>query len=109
MGAFNVVKVERTCPSCNETVELRVQFKYGDTWQYEYRIGDRLRWGGNDTGKPGAKRVVVYGIDEHCPYCGLEEGDYEVWLENDVIVSVQPSTGAYDFVNTQEVYIVVEQ
>ena len=45
MGAFNTLKAVATCPRCRATVAIQIQFKYGDTWQYEYAIGDSLRWG----------------------------------------------------------------
>ena len=40
------------CSNCHQTVEKAIQFKYGDCWQHDYTIGDRLAWGGNDRGNP---------------------------------------------------------
>src|SRR5687767_13529501 len=86
MRAFNVVTSVQLCSVCGEQVELRVAFKYGDVWQYEYRLGDKLGWGGNQRGKPGARKVVVDGANEACPRCGASPDDnYEVWLEGDAI------------------------
>lgn len=48
MGAFNTVQTSHTCPSCDAKVDTDVQFKFGDTFQYEYSVGDTIRWGGND-------------------------------------------------------------
>ncbi len=108
MSAFNTVKVEHKCASCGHLVELSVQFKYGEVWQYEYEIGDRLKWGKNNIGQPGNKRVVVDGAAERCPVCHAEGADYEVWLEDDRIVSVQPACGRYDFAACHQTFIVVE-
>ena len=106
MGAFNTVEILEKCPGCNEEVNLEVQFKYGDTYQHHYRIGDVITWGGNDIGKPACTRVVVSGY-EVCPMCEAEL-EYEVWLEKDRIVAVQPATGTYDFVSISRGYIVIE-
>ena len=110
MSAFNTVRLTQACPTGNHIGEFEVQFKYGDCWQYEYRLGDKLKWGGNDNGKPGHKRVVVDGVG-YCSKCGpeAEYPDYEVWLEHDQIVSVRPACGQYDFVNSPDTYIVVEE
>lgn len=80
MGAFNTVGCHLACPNCGATATLRIQFKYGDSWQYEYEVGDRIRWDGNDNGAPGAKRVVVDGVTESCPRCGFGRG-----LQEDLI------------------------
>lgn len=109
MGAFNTVSAKQSCPSCNKINEVAIQFKYGDTWQIKYQLGDRLKWGGNDTGEPGAKRVVLDAIAEDCPACGAEGKDCEVWIEEDRIASIRPVSGKYDFVKNHESYIVIEQ
>jgi hypothetical protein len=107
MGAFNTVEISERCPCCKEEVNLEVQFKYGDTYQHHYKVGDVITWGGNDRGKPGRSKVVVYGFAV-CPICDAEL-EYEVWLESDRIVAVKPATGTYDFVSEGLTYIVVEE
>lgn len=97
MGAFNTLVLKQACPACGRKIELRIQFKYGDTWQYEYSLGDLVRWGGNDIGRPGQKHVVVDGVAEDCPACDHELPDYEVHIENDCIARVVPQAGRYDF------------
>lgn len=98
MGAFNVVTAAARCPACSQQVTVRVQFKYGDTWQHEYRVGDSLTWGGNDVGVPGRGRVVVDGVAERCRQCGNDdEWNFYVFVERDVIVAVEPATGEYRF------------
>ncbi|BBH22961.1 hypothetical protein Back11_43060 [Paenibacillus baekrokdamisoli] len=37
-------------------------------WDYEYFINDEIKWGGNDTGKKGLKKVVD-GVAEPCEKC----------------------------------------
>jgi hypothetical protein len=109
MGAYNTVTLDQVCPSCHNRVEVRIQFKYGDTWQYSYQLGDRLTWGGNSIGEPGAKQVVADGaVEGTCPVCKYEWPDYEVWIEDDRIVDVRPASGLHDFVTIQESYIVLQ-
>lgn len=109
MSAFNVVTITTACPGCQQSVAIRVQFKYGDTWQHEYEVGDRLNWGGNDIGKPGHKRVVVDGAAEKCPSCAYDpECDFYVFVEHDVIVSIEPASNRYDFALTGKTYIILE-
>lgn len=104
MGAFNTVRILGTCPSCKNEVNLEVQFKYGDVWQHHYQIGDVIKWGGNDIGKPALRKVIVEGFAV-CPTCDSEL-DYEVWLENDKIVAIKLASGTYDLASSPEVYSV---
>jgi len=109
MGAFNVVTATVVCRHCDTEVPVRVQFKYGNTWQYEYQVGDILKWGGNAIGKPGKRRVIVDGIAESCPKCSYdEEWNFYVLIEHDVIIAVEPATGRYDLPNAGEPYVVLE-
>ncbi|MGH9155738.1 MAG: hypothetical protein ACRD1K_07905 [Acidimicrobiales bacterium] len=77
------------CPNCGETSEKRIQFAYGDTWQLEYQVGERLGWGGNDKGVPGAARVIVRGFAEDCADCGSGE-EFDILVENDVLMGATP-------------------
>jgi len=79
MGAYNTVDVVRLapCPRCGDTGLVAVQFAYGDTQQYSYKIGDLIRWGGNDIGEFTQKSVRILGTPEYCRKCGFEvEGEY---------------------------------
>ncbi|WP_291913996.1 hypothetical protein [Chitinophaga sp. CB10] len=71
MGAFNVLIAEVLCPDCTKKHDGRIQFKFGNTWQLIYQVGDIIKWGGNDIGNSDLKKVKVYGIIESglCPYC----------------------------------------
>lgn len=115
MGAFNTLIAELHCPRCGQAFEDRVQFKYGDTWQFEYRLGDTLRWGGSDFGKPGAKKVVVDGCPENgCPECGLGATaqrpfwDLYVMVLDDVLSAVETTDGRFAFDSERGEYVVVE-
>ena len=110
MSSFNVLIANIKCPNCENTYEGRVQFKYGDTWQLEYRIGDKLKWGGNEIGKPSAKKVKVYGILESdtCPVCAGENknNEFDILVEDGVIVGVSKLIN-YDYQDEGK-YIVLE-
>src|SRR5262245_49521167 len=87
MSAFNTMLSEQTCPQSGTPSLWRVQFKYGEVWQHEYRVGDQLVWGKNSIGKPGARRVVVDAVAEPCTNCGYDPGDFYVLVENDRIAA----------------------
>jgi hypothetical protein len=91
MSAFNIVRARAECPNCHRSLEQGIQYKYGDTWQIEYVIGDQIRWGGNDIGLRRAKRVRVAGSGEKCPSCGFVGADFLVVIENDVLTRVEPA------------------
>jgi hypothetical protein len=109
MGAFNTVRGRVECPSCRNNVEVVAQFKYGDTWQHEYLVGDRLKWGGNQIGQPGAKRVIVDAVAEKCTRCGYQ-GEWNLYLivENDVVTGLIPASGKYDFGREPNTFVVEE-
>jgi hypothetical protein len=108
MGAFNTVIVDLNNPASGSPTKLRIQFKFGETRQHIYHIGDTLKWGGNDIGPPDARYVVVDGAVEGDPPPGIGE-DFEVYIKDGVIEKVQPSTGKFDFVNSEDTYIILEQ
>lgn len=88
MGAFNTLIANTTCPVCGTNANFELQFKFGNTWQYQYEIGERLRWGGNDIGTPGYKQVLVEAIGGPCPHCGTGYIDFDIVVQSDVIVGV---------------------
>ena len=104
MGAFNTITAPVACPNCGVVSEFEVQFKYGDVWQHHYRVGDPLRWGGNDVGQPGFQEVVVEGIGGPCPACGEKFLDFDVVMIADHTAEIRPTptprpaTGAEGFV-----------
>lgn len=94
MGAFNTLITDITCCNCKSIFNLKLQFKFGDTWQLEYRIGDHIKWGGNNIGEPNLPKVIVYGIAESstCLTCGYTHSDeYDFLIKNDYIVQINPT------------------
>jgi hypothetical protein len=66
------------------------QFKFGGKWQYDYRPGDALRWGGNDEGDPGEPLVFAECTPEPCPRCGddIDSDAFRLRIEHDRLISV---------------------
>ena len=87
MSAFNVLQTRVTCPSCTNVQQADIQFRYGDTWQHTYVVGDRLRWGGNDVGEDGFRLVLVDGAGPPCA-CGTYL-DCEIRITDGVISGIQ--------------------
>jgi len=106
MGTFNTVVSELICPSCELDVTLQAQFKYGDVWQHEYRIGDKLKWGANNIGQLG-ENVVVDGAGDVCPRCQYDMNDLEIWIIEGIIQKVVLSSGEFDFSSQEENYSVL--
>src|SRR5690348_4189005 len=109
MGAYNTVSGTLACPSCGDEVDIVVQFKYGNTWQFEYKIGEKLRWGGLDVGEPGRGHVVADGIVEQaCPKCRMRK-EWNVYLhvENNRITRIENANGRFDFAKLGSNYVVV--
>jgi hypothetical protein len=109
MSAFNTVSADLVCPSCGASAAVTVQFKYGNTWQFHYSVGDILKWGGNDVGERGRRHVVVDGVVEGaCPNCRVSvEWDAYVHVKDDRIVRVAAADGEFDFVKAEANYIVI--
>lgn len=91
MSAFNTVSVQTVCPVCRAETVFEVQFKYGDTWQYQYKIGDDIRWDGNDYGKKSSGIVRVEGIGRPCPNCAAKYVSFIVTVIDNKIASVEPA------------------
>jgi hypothetical protein len=108
MSAFNTVVVSHIDPETGQAIPLRIQFKFGDTWQHEYQVGDRIKWGGNDIGPQDAKYVVVDGALEGLAPEGVSD-DFEVHIRDGVIEKIVPASGDFDFVAAPDTYIVLEQ
>ncbi|MGW3135839.1 hypothetical protein [Streptomyces sp. NPDC001139] len=88
MGAYSMAVVPRLhgCPGCGDEGAMTLQFHFGHTFQDTYRIGERLKWGGNDKGTPGQERAEVIGYQEACGGCGLDEDrEYVLVFEHDVL------------------------
>jgi len=94
MGAFNILNVEKNCPNCGKNTTTRIQFKFGETWQLEYKIGDKIIWGLNNKVEQGLDKVYVYGVLENakCAYCevSIAKTTYDILIMKGVIIGVRP-------------------
>jgi len=89
MSAFNLVSSKNICPVCGELGDFLVQFKFGNTWQLKYKVGDFIKWGGNDIGTPGIRRVRVEGIGGPCPHCKTDNFEFDIFVSEDRIECVK--------------------
>jgi len=108
MGAFNILLTEISCSNCHTKYQGRIQFKFGSTWQNEYYIGDKVKWGGNDIGTPNISKVKVYGIleDEKCPNCKQknENKEFDIIVEADKISKVKILKDTRDYLANEGNY-----
>jgi hypothetical protein len=88
MSAFNTIQDEANCPSCGARGIFEVQFKYGNTWQLHYQLGDTLRWGGNDIGVFTTKKVAVEGIGDKCTACGHDMLEFDLMIVGNVLTEL---------------------
>ncbi|MCI0631310.1 MAG: hypothetical protein L0Y44_11735 [Phycisphaerales bacterium] len=102
MGAFNTVRLQWRDAKTGQYRDINVQFKYGDTWQHEYEVGDVLLWGGNDIGEPDSKHVVASGYLENPDALPGTPEEFEVHVVGGAIAKVIPDTGRFDFVKARE-------
>jgi hypothetical protein len=110
VSAYNTVAMaaEEKCPRCKSLIRRRVQFKYGDTWQHDYLIGDRISWGGNDVGEP-AGLAMALGYPEDCPVCGFDLGGvFDVIFRDGIIEDVVPGNTRRYIEADNGSYLIVE-
>jgi hypothetical protein len=91
MGAFNTLDAVAVCPKCENPAQFNLQFRFGDTWQHNYKLLDNVSWGGNDVGRPGLKRVIVHAYGNPCPHCKTALPEFEITVVRDQLVSVSPT------------------
>lgn len=101
MSSYNILITESVCTNCGVKSPVRIQFKFGNTWQLQYRIGDTISWGGNDIGSPNLTDVKAYGIAEStvCPSCNEDRipEEYDVFIKNNVITGIAPMENIDDY------------
>jgi hypothetical protein len=105
MPAFNTVLWTAKCSACGRAVDREVQFRFGEVWQYDYVIGDRLEWGSGK--RPAGSRVLVDGYALPCPSCSFELGECEILVRDDMLEGVRPPSGTYHFGSDD--YIVLDE
>jgi hypothetical protein len=93
MGSFNILYCIVNCPHCGHEQEARIQFKYGNTWQFKFQMGDDIKWGGNDIGNHHIQSVMAYGIIEStlCIYCNEHNipEEYDITIANNKIIGIR--------------------
>ncbi|WP_128437372.1 hypothetical protein [Streptomyces cyaneus] len=77
---------------------MSLQFHFCNADLDTYRIGERVRWGGNDKGIPGQELVEAIGYQEPCDRCGTDEDrEYVLVFEYDVL------TGDYRYALPEDI------
>jgi hypothetical protein len=90
MGAYNKLITDCACPFCGHQQPWTIQFQYGDCWQYDYKLGDVLQWGGNEKGENVGGYVRTDGItEESCQACGYDGVAAAIYFRDNVIVQVE--------------------
>lgn len=100
MGMFNILELPTQvhCPHCENDSNRTLQFKFGSKDLTRYRVGDSIHWGGSDEGVKGVQKAFVEGWLDVCPKCHADDDvSYDIEIQNDVIVSVVPSSGVIDY------------
>jgi hypothetical protein len=107
---MNILFDEEFCATCKRRCQY--QFTFGSCRQYEYRIGDPLRWEEWNperiAGEQGLSEVLVHAT-QVCG-CDLLSDDlpmYEIRLEHDIIVELRPSPPEREF--PEEWFIIVRR
>lgn len=112
MGFFNTLITETTCPNCGAKPEIRIQYKYGNTRQLHYSMGDTITWGGNDVGNPALTKVKAYGIAESitCTACNEEciPEEYDVFIIENKITKFAPIKSIEEYLDGDGEYVILE-
>lgn len=108
MGSFNTLYCHVNCSYCGHEQEALIQFKYGNTWQFKYHIGDVIQWGGNDIGNQHLQSVMAYGIVEStvCINCNknvLPE-EYDITIDSNTITGIRLMENILNYVNANAEY-----
>jgi hypothetical protein len=109
MGLYNTLTVEWNDEAAKEKCNLILQFKYGELWQHEYKIGDSVKWGEQSEGDRTAKEVMVEAILENDDIPnGLSE-EFEILIKNNTIQEVRPLLDKMKYFNAGNNYIVINK
>ncbi len=101
MGTYNHLFATVNCPNCGKENLFTIQYKHGDCWLYDYKIGDAIRWGGNDYFQdehiePPIKDymshinedLLIEGMADKCPFCNYDSPEFLIRIEGNIIRSV---------------------
>lgn len=101
MSLFNTLKTQVSCLSCGAVTLQNIQFKYGDTYQHEYSLGDEILWSNsqpnNDWGCASDEHVVVEGLGEKCSTCLGSFPVFDIFVRKNVIEKVKNHSDEFDF------------
>ncbi|HXG68670.1 MAG TPA: hypothetical protein VNO70_26475 [Blastocatellia bacterium] len=104
MGAFNRVKGEAKCPFCGHFQEWTIQFKYGNCRQFDYEVGNKIRWGGNENGRNVGGNVRTEGMaEETCAKCRKEFINAAVYFSDNRITKIELLTQPLNLKNYFEI------
>jgi predicted RNA-binding Zn-ribbon protein involved in translation (DUF1610 family) len=113
MSSFNILITQIVCPNCGAKQQVRIQFKFGDTWQLQYKLGDKISWGGNDVGSPDLINVKAYGIAESLTCTSCKEDsipeEYDIFISNSIITSVSPIQRISDYIEGNGEYVILDK
>jgi hypothetical protein len=108
MGAYNTLTFPWVDANTKEEYELTVQFKYGQVWQDHYSLGDKLNWGANNEGEPGAQQVLVEAILDGVKQVESIPEDFEIYIVNNIITDVKPLENSKKFFSAGKNYIILK-
>ncbi len=111
MGIVNKLSFEWTEPQSKKTYNLKLQFQYAETWLYEYKIGDTLKWGNNryDEGDKTAREVLIEAIVEDESLSGIIPEDFEIFMKDNVIVDAWPLEDKKEYFKLHNTYIILKK
>lgn len=100
VGAYNrlIAQAQEPCPQCGRQGDVAIQFKWGQCYLHNYRLGDALQWsdgtvdqplkGPLDKGDPTVSEVRLPASAEPCAQCGSElDHEYEITIRHNRIAA----------------------
>lgn len=111
MGIVNKLNVEWTEPQSKKVYNLKLQFQYAETWLYEYKIGDALKWGDNkyDEGDKTAKEVLIEAIVENEDLLKEVPEDFEILIKDNIITDAWPLEDKKKYFNLDNHFIILKK
>jgi len=95
MGTFDRLIADLPCPYCGALEAWRVQFKYGDVWLRDHKVGDMVPRSSTarrypPRPKPIPGRIRISGVAEHpCMKCGAEGPYVAITVDDDQMTAME--------------------